>query len=625
MCGIAGEVDPRGVVSEHIDQQIGCLRHRGPDAQGALVRRCAWVGQTRLAIIDLRTGDPPIANEDATVGVALNGEIYNFRQLRDSLARSGHSLSTDGDTEVIAHLAEDLEPVPLAQALDGMFAFAVWDERRNRLILGRDRVGKKPLYYWTDGDHLVFASEIKSLLANPAVPRRLRTQAIPSYLTFGYVPTPETFFEGIRSVPPGHVLVKELRGEPRLEPYWIPLLPGVDGASHLDLSLHEAAGQVRSLLEAAVARRLISDVPLGAFLSGGVDSSTIVAIMSEQAEQPVQTFTIGFEDTDGYDERPFAHAVARVYNTDHHEFVVHPDAVDLIERLVWYHDQPFGDSSAIPTYLLSEVTRRHVTVALSGDGGDELFAGYERFAAGLMAGHYVALPSPLRSLIHHGAALVPPSAAGGRAGRVHRFLSVAERGLPDAFLSWISFVDERERATLLDERPGNSGVVDYRAVWASSEGAHPLDRLLNLNLRTYLLDDLLVKADRMSMAHGLEVRSPFLDPELLSLAVRLHPRLKARGLSLKRVLRAAAGDLLPAEIMKRPKRGFGVPLDRWFRQDLRSYVDATLSSPTASVRQHLLGEGLDRLIAEHMSGARNHGHALWTLLTLEVFLRREGW
>lgn len=625
MCGIAGEIRRTGDASGHIDGEVRCLSHRGPDAQGVFERGRGWIGQTRLAIIDLYTGDPPITSEDRSIGVALNGEIYNYRELRARLARDGHTLATEGDTEVIAHLAEDLEPADLADSLDGMFAFAVWDERRGRLVLGRDRLGKKPLYYWTDGDRLVFGSEIKSLLANPHVPRKLNAEAIPAYLTFGYVPTPETFFAGIRSLPPGHVLVHEPGRNPRIECYWKPSIPGRDGIGYLKLSPDDAARRVRTLLEAAVERRRISDVPLGAFLSGGIDSSAIVGIMAGQSDQPVQTFTIGFEDNEGFDERPFARMVARAHATDHHEFVVQPDAVDLVERLVWYHDQPFGDSSAIPTYLLAEVTRANVTVALSGDGGDELFAGYERFAAGLMARRFAALPRSLRRAITSGAALIPPSAGRGRAASAQRFLAVADRGLPDAFLSWISFVSDRDRRALLGGEADNWGVVDYRSVWAESEGAAPLDRLLNLNLRTYLVDDLLVKADRMSMAHGLEVRSPFLDPELLAFTTRLPPRMKARGLSLKRVLRTAVADLLPEEILNRGKRGFGVPLDRWFRHDLRAYLDATLGAPGASVRGHVDGEGVDRLIAEHMSEARNHGHTLWTLLTLEVFLRREGW
>src|SRR5687768_647244 len=276
-----------------------------------------------------------------------------------------------------------------------MFAFAVWDDRRGRLVLGRDRVGKKPLFYWCSGGRLVFGSEIKALFADPAVPRQLDPGAIPAYLTFGYVPTPRTFFEGVRSLPPGHVLGFEPGGEPRVERYWEPQVAGIDGTEHLRLSLRDAAREVRRGLEAAVERRLVSDVPLGAFLSGGIDSSAVVGIMASQIDRPVQTFTIGFDDQEGFDERPYAQRVAAQHGAEHHEFVVHPDAVDLVERLVWHHDQPFGDSSAVPTFLLSELTGRHVTVALSGDGGDEGFAGYERFVAGLAAERFAGLPAPL--------------------------------------------------------------------------------------------------------------------------------------------------------------------------------------------------------------------------------------
>jgi asparagine synthase (glutamine-hydrolysing) len=605
-----------------VDKQLSLLNHRGPDARGSFAASSGRIGQNRLAIIDLVTGDPPITNEDGSVAIVLNGEIYNFRGIREELERGGHRFSSSGDTEVIAHLAEQLDPVSLCSRLDGMFAFAVWDESRGRLITGRDRLGKKPLYYWYSGERFVFASEIKGLFADPAVPRRLDPAAIPAYLTFGYVPTPRTFFEGIRSLPPGHVLTVEPGGEPRIERYWSPPVAGVDGAGRLDVTLSEAASRVRARLEEAVRRRLVSDVPLGAFLSGGIDSTTVVGIMAGQIDHPVQTFTIGFDDRDGYDERPYARLAATRHGTDHHEFVVHPEAVDLVERLVWHHDQPFGDPAAVPTYLLSEVTRGHVTVALCGDGGDELFAGYERFAAGMAARRYAALPTPVQRAVGGALERLP---RGGRLSKLQRFAQVAGEGLPDAYRSWISYVKDPERDALLDGRRDDWALEDYEAIWRSSEGARTLDRLLDLNLRTYLVDDLLVKADRTSMAHALELRSPLLDVELLELATRLPPRLKARGLSLKRVLKAAVADIVPGEILNRPKRGFGVPLDRWFREDLHGYVASTLGAPDARVKEHLVGVEVDRLMAEHDSRARDHGEALWTLLALEVFLRREGW
>lgn len=623
MCGIAGFLKTPGLDPEAvIKRQLERLEHRGPDSYGVIDKPRAIIGQTRLAVIDLATGDPPIANEDGSVGVAFNGEIYNYRALREELLGKGHVLSTSGDTEVIAHLAEDLDPVDVAKSLDGMFAFAVWDARTEKLFLCRDRVGKKPLYYWHGEGSFVFASELKALLEHPSVPRRLNDRAIDAYLTFGYVPTPETFYEGIRSVPPGHVLVLD-RGQCELSEYWRPRVPGADDVDRLEVPLEESASRVLTVLTDAVAKRLESDVPLGAFLSGGIDSSAIVAIMSRLMDRRVQTFTIGFDDRDGFDERAYAAQVAEQYGTDHTTFEVQPKAIGLIEQLVWHYDQPFGDSSAIPTFLLAKLTKQHVTVALSGDGGDELFAGYERFAAALSADAYTRVPSLIRNGANATLARLPRTSPRSRVAGVRRFSERAAMGLPDSFRSWLSYVPEERRRGLL-AAPSDWALDDYRRIWDESAGAQVLDRLLVLNIRTYLLDDLLQKADRMSMAHGLEVRSPFLDRDLVELALRLPRNHRVRGLILKRVLKVALGDLLPKSIIHRRKRGFGVPLDRWFRTDLGSYVDATLGK-SARVRAHLRGEALDVMLSEHRNGARDHGHAIWALLTLETFLRREGW
>jgi asparagine synthase (glutamine-hydrolysing) len=607
-----------------VARQLATQRHRGPDAEGWFDGGRAAVAQNRLSIIDLVTGDPPMTNEDNSIGAVLNGEIYNFQALRERLTKDGHELSSQGDTEVLAHLAETQGAREIARDIDGMFAFATWDTKRERLLIGRDRVGKKQLYYWYGNGSFVFASEIKGVLEHPAVPHELNPRAISAYLTFGYVPTPETFFNGIRSLPPGHVLTHEPGHEPVIERYWSLAVPGVDaGVSTLDISMQEATAEVRRLLEAAIRRRLISDVPLGAFLSGGVDSSAIVALMAGVMGEPVKTFTIGFDDRDGFDERPYARAVAERFGTEHHEEVAHPEAVELVERLVYHHDQPFGDSSAVPTYLLNEVARQHVTVALSGDGGDELFAGYERFAAGVAVDKVLMVPAVLRAGGRGLIDLMPASAVRGRVGRVQRFAGKVEQGMPDAYLEWISYVPEEWRQRLLDQ-PDDWAREEYAQRWRATAGGKTLDRLLALNIGTYLVDDLLVKMDRTSMAHALEVRSPFLDTALVEFAARLPPTLKARGLSLKRVLKGAVADLLPPEILNRPKRGFGVPLDRWFRQDLESYAESMLG-PNARVRAHLRGDALDQLLAEHRSGGGSHGHALWTLLTLEIFLRKHDW
>lgn len=624
MCGIAGCLGAHDAVGPAVVAQLRTLEHRGPDSVGTYERAGAAVGQTRLAIIDLVTGDPPITNEAGTIGVALNGEIYNYRELRDELRRRGSHLHTQGDTEVIAHLAEDDAPVALARRLHGMFAFALWDDERRRLVLGRDRLGKKPLYYWAGDGRFVFGSEIKAVLAHPAVPRRMDPDALSAYLTFGYVPTPRTFFEGVLSLPPGHVMTVEPGRAPVIDPYWAPQIPGADPVDRVDLSFDEAAAEVRRLLTEAVERRLIAHVPLGAFLSGGIDSSSVVGLMAALCGKPVSTFTIGFEDQQGFDERPYARMVAERWKTDHVEFVVKPDAAELIDRLVCHHDQPFGDSSALPTFLLSELTRAHVTVALCGDGGDELFAGYERFAAALIRHRLRRLPVPMLTGAKRAVDALSATRLRSRMGGLARLLSEPGQEVPRAYLSWISYTPAEWRDALL---PGASdwGFEDYARIWEGSEGGAMLDRLLDLNLRTYLLDDLLPKVDRTSMAHGLEVRAPFLDTDLVEFALRLPESARVRGLSLKRVLKAAMADILPPEVVNRPKRGFGIPLDRWLRTDLRTYTEGMLCAPGARARRHLDPGAVDALVAEHQSGRASHGHTIWTLLTLEAFLRRHDW
>jgi asparagine synthase (glutamine-hydrolysing) len=483
-------------------------------------------------------------------------------------------------------------------------------------------MGKKPLYYWVGPDRFVFGSEIKAVLAHPWVPRELASGAVDAYLTFGYVPTPRTFFVGIQSLPPGHIGVFEPGStELWLERYWN--TRSVISFSH-PRGRREVAAELRRLLSRAVKKRMVADVPMGAFLSGGLDSSSVVAMMAEHSHRPVATFTIGFEDEDGFDERPYARTVARRYGTDHTEFVVHPNAAALIEELVHHYDQPFGDSSALPTYLLSQLTRQHVTVALCGDGGDEVFAGYERFAAAIAMSYFQRLPESVRELTARYATCRVPPPFRGRAGRVERFF--ARRDLPPhmAFLSWITYVPDEWRRRLLPDA-SDWGFEDYKRIWEATFGTDLLARLQALTIDTYLLDDLLVKVDRMTMAHGLEVRSPMLDPDLLAFGLSLPPHDKVFGKSLKRSLKVAMAAELPLETLRRPKRGFGLPLDRWFRGELRTYMAGTLGSPSARVRAHVSSQALDALVHEHLTGRANLGHPLWTLLTLEVFLQREKW
>ena len=624
MCGIAGVVDANGErLDAVVTRQLALLHHRGPDSSGIHEGRGACIGQARLSIIDLLTGDPPITNEDGSIGVVLNGEIYNFRGLRDQLSRTGHAFSSSGDTEVLAHLAEHDEPVEIARQLDGMFAFALWDEARGRLVLGRDRFGKKPLYYWTDGSRLTFGSEIKAVLADPAVSRRLDPDALPAYLAFGYVPVPGTFFEGVRRVPPGCVLVVERHRPLRIERYWSPPLAGVNRAEGDDLSDAEAVHDVRRCLEEAVVKRLVADVPIGAFLSGGVDSSAVVAIMAA-ASSSVRTFTIGFEGPGYFDEREHARVIAKRFATEHVELVVRPDAVALVEQLVTHFDEPFGDSSAIPTYLLSELTRAHVKVALCGDGGDELFAGYERFAAALVLARLQHVPERLRGWATTLVNRLPPRMLRARVKSMQRLLGSSGLDGPNAMRTWAAFISDGQAAALL---PGRMGAAhDYwERVWAESAGGRPLDRLLDLNIKTYLEGDLLPKVDRTSMANGLEVRAPLLDAQLAEVAARLLPRQKLRGTTTKWALKHAVADLLPSETRRRRKQGFGVPVDAWFRGELRGYLDSMLGDSRSRLRDHVAMEPVETMVREHQAGRADHGHALWSLLTLEVFLRRQGW
>ena len=618
MCGIAGGTGPDDAGRRSVlERQLGTLHRRGPDSWGFHAAGGAMVGQTRLAVIDVQRGDPPLTDESGDVGVALNGEIYNYRLIREQLLAAGHTLVTSGDTEVIAHLAEDLEPVELARRLDGMFAFAVWDGRRRRLVLGRDRLGKKPLYYWFGGGQLVFGSEIKALLADPRVPRELDETVLPDYLAYGYAPSPRTFYRGIRSVPPATVLVLDEGGAPRLERYW-DVAPPRDGG-FLQAGEQELARELRRLLDAAVRKRLVADVPLGAFLSGGVDSSAVVGLMSAHSTTPVSTFCIGF-DEEAYDERRWARLVAERFGTDHHEEVARPRASDLLDDILTACDQPFADSSAIPTWLLSRMTREHVTVALSGDGGDEVFAGYDRFLAGAALGR---VPAAVRAPLARAGAGLGGADQRGRLSRAGRLLRAAADPMPQAYLRWVRLFEPELLATLV--RSGDRTRHLYDGIWADSAGAPTLARLLDLNRRTYLVDDLLVKADRMSMAHGLEVRSPFLDSELVEFGVRLPPRQQVRGRTTKRLLKTALRDLLPHEVLDRPKKGFGVPLDAWFRGELREETRSRLLSPHARVAQHLDPAGVARLVAAHEAGVQANGQRLWALLALERFLEREGW
>jgi asparagine synthase (glutamine-hydrolysing) len=621
MCGICGVVNTDGapVSASVLRAMTDTLRHRGPEASRVHVDETVpgvGLGHTRLRILDLReVADQPMASDDGSVLLTFNGEIYNHRELRETLRAGGATFRTTSDTEVLLRLYESKGAAAVSE-IDGMFAFAVWDARRARLVLGRDRAGKKPLYYATTARLFAFASEIKALLKHPELSPDIDTAALPQFFLYGYAPSPLTLYRGIRQVPPGHVLVVGTDGRLTLSQYWdVPLEAPESGAEWTE---EAAAAELRRRLAAAVERRLIADVPLGAFLSGGLDSSVVVALMAGQGGEPVRTFSIGFADAPAYDETGYAEAVARKFGTRHTTFVVEPSAVELIERLVWHHDGPFADSSAVPTYLLASLARQHVTVALNGDGGDELFAGYLRFYAALVAER---VPSWAWRLAARAAALLPDVGTHrSPLRRLKRFAGSAALPFARRLTRWAGVFYE-DLSRLLPHAVDGFEPAGLEALLARSRHVSDLNRLLYLNFKTYLLDDLLVKMDRCSMAHALEARSPFLDTAVVEFAFRLPDRFRLRGRQTKYLLRRAFADLLPPEILTRGKMGFGVPLQQWFRSDLRDYLGDHLLASLPRLASYVDHRYVRRLCEEHVAGAADHSHRLWTLLTFEVWLR----
>ncbi len=619
MCGIAGKVSDRGPVAEElIAAMCAAQAHRGPDSRGIHLGEGVGLGIQRLRVIDIETGDQPIYNEDRSIAVVLNGEIYNFRELREDLRARGHSFTTAGDTEVIAHLYEE-HGSRLVEHLNGMFAFALWDERRRRLLIGRDRVGKKPLYYCEREGELSFASELAALLQDPDVPREIDPSSIDEYLAYGYIQAPASIWRDVRKLPPAHTLSWQ-DGQVRLDRYW-----RLDYSSKLDRPRAELEAELRDLISAAVKRRLIADVPLGAFLSGGVDSSIVVAEMAFHSPEPVQTFSIGFAD-EAYNELPRARLVADRFGTDHHEFEVQPDAVDLLPRLVRHYGEPYADSSAIPTFYLAEQTRRHVTVALNGDGGDESFAGYLRHPANAMTGWVDEVPSGIRRSIAAASGRLLDSRE-RRSARVYarRYLTTLAADAPDRYAAHVGIFDAAERRTLLD--PGFAATIDparapgvIRAPWDSATGSSRLDVLLQTDVETYLPGDLLTKVDIATMSCSLEARSPLLDFEVMEFAASLPAALKSRLATKKRILRSAYADRLPAEILDAPKRGFGVPIGSWFRNELGGWVREMLLDGSS-------GSGIldraevERIVTDHQAGRGDHGMKLWSLLFLTQWQR----
>jgi asparagine synthase (glutamine-hydrolysing) len=609
MCGIVGFA---GSAESDADRQAtlrsmcSAIVHRGPDEEGRFHSRDVALGMRRLSVMDPTMGQQPMASEDGTVQLVFNGEIYNHRELRAGLRARGHRIATSSDTEVIVHLYEELG-ADVVHSLRGMFAFALWDGARRRLLLARDRVGIKPLYYWEEHGRLAFASELRSLLAMPSFEPRLSADAIAQYLTFGYVPESHCVFEGVRKLPPGHRLLWEPERGTRIDAYWTPVQP--ERAAIRD---EEAVEELRGLLRESVALHLESDVPLGAFLSGGIDSSTVVAQMARLVPGRVKTFSIGFEE-DSHNEAPHAALVAREIGTDHTELIVRPDADSLIDSVITGFDEPFGDSSALPTFLVSQMAREQVTVALSGDGGDELFGGYTRYAELLSRRE---MPSLGRAALARLAAALPHGARGR-----NRLLDLSRtrRGRYAATVAVPPSV--REGGVVADSLAARLPAMDslLAAAFSPVAGRDLLAQMTAVDLVTYLPGDILTKVDRMSMSVSLEARVPLLDHRVVELAMSLPSRLKQRDGVGKWVLREAIRDLVPARVLTHRKHGFGVPLARWFREEIGHRLEALLE-PTARIRPYTDRESVERLVREHRAGRRDHSHLLWRLVALEVWL-----
>jgi asparagine synthase (glutamine-hydrolysing) len=618
MCGIVGIhslSDGKPIDPALLGSMNDALTHRGPDSAGQHIEQGrVGLAMRRLAIIDVAGGDQPISNEDGTVWIVFNGEIYNFLELREELISRGHRFGTRTDTETIVHAYEEFGDDCVTR-LRGMFAFALWDSRAQRLLLARDRVGIKQLFYAEVDGALLWGSEIKALLRHPGLERRLRPAAVNHYLTYLYTPEPLTMFEGIHELPAGHRLVAE-GGRFRIERYW-----QLHYEPDPQLTLEAAAEGLRAQLDEAVRLRLISDVPLGAFLSGGIDSGAVVALMARHSNAAVKTFSVGYSSGGGaFDEREYARELAARYATEHREFEMDPDLVAIMPSLVRAFDQPCANSTAIPTWYLCQFTRRYVTVALSGLGGDEVAAGYERHRGALLGERLRWLPGGLLRWLQPLADALPDPRSGHQwAQRVKRFVRAAGLPFDERYFAMLAQMSGEMRAALLTPEMNERIDLDeprqhYHAVLGPARGADPLHRALFADLKLYLPGDLLTLTDRISMAHGLEVRVPFLDHELLEFAARIPPHFKLRGMDKKHVLKRAVADLLPEGFLERRKMGFSAPLGVWFRQELRPFVEDVLSEPALRRARVFRPEAVRRILDDHYARRANYDNQIWALM-----------
>ena len=628
MCGIVGIYNYGSglpVTREALKAMNDLIVHRGPDDEGYFTHENVGLAMRRLSIIDISTGHQPISNEDDSLYIVFNGEIYNFQELRQGLLARGHKFKTKSDTEVILHLYEEKgEDFP--KELRGMFAVAIWDKRKKRLTLARDRMGKKPLYYAVTPSFIAFASELRALLAVPGLPRDIDLKAVDTYLTLQYIPSPMSVFKAARKLEPASTLVFE-DGKLETKKYWnLPL-----GERKLDgTPVEELKERLRAELAEAVKIRLISEVPLGAFLSGGIDSSVIVALMAKASAEPVKTFSIGFKEAE-FSELGYARQVAEMYGTKHTEFLVEANMASVLEKLAWHYSEPYADSSALPSYFVSRETRKEVTVALNGDGGDENFGGYIRYQAMKVAGYFTAMPDWAKKAALGAMEPFPEKTAPfNTVWRLRKFLqAVSQRDLAMTYLSTVSYFKTDEKERLLSPAFVNAlgRDINYPERYISklfNEGQGSLtEKIMYTDLRSYLPECLMTKMDIASMANSLETRSPILDHKVVEFAHLLPDNMKLRGFTgTKWILKEAFKDMLPRRIYKRGKMGFGIPLGPWFRGELKDYWAGACLSQKALGRGYFKPEALYKLWDEHQRGTRDNGYRLWALLMLELWHRQ---
>ncbi len=634
MCGIVGylnldgsPLDPEG---KPLSNMCASIIHRGPDEEGKLIVGPVALGMRRLSIIDLASGQQPISNEDDSVVIVFNGEIYNYQELQARLRASGHHLKTNSDTETIVHLYEDYG-VECVQHLEGMFAFAIWDKKLSRLFIARDRMGEKPLYWHQSGNQFVFSSELKGILNHPSAQRNLNLYAFRQYLALEYVPAPQSILEGINKLPPAHYLLVDANGV-KVDRYWS-LPEARDTIS--DISEREAKAKLEELLTESIRLRLISEVPLGIFLSGGIDSSIITAIASRLVSHKLQTFSVGFSDP-SFDESSHAETVAKHLGCDHHVIPFEPHiALESMRELFNFLDEPMGDASLIPTFLLSRTTRKSVTVALSGEGGDELLGGYPTYLAHRLADVWNLVPATLRKSVVEPLAQQLPVSLDNLSFdyKLKRFLSSSDQPAVRRQLRWMGSFPVSQQAGLLTQDvleatgtiDGEESLVshlDEREIGWSRKSYDVADTIMRLDIRTYLADNMLVKSDRTTMATSLEARLPFLAYPLVEFAVSLPPHLKYRGRTSKYLLRKLASEYLPDDIIKRPKKGFGIPTGKWLRKELKPMVNQLLGEEFIASQGLFRWQAIRLLIEEHDSGKVDRRKELWTLLAFQSWWDR---